>query len=315
MKILVMTTGGTIGSTFDGNSVNVNADRTTPVIEMYQQQNQDAQFDTISPLNILSESVEAEDLESLWAALSQVDFEMYRGVIITCGSDTIAYLSSFVGLLFPHRPIALVCANRILTAPDSNGCENFCAAVKVLAEGFSEVFVPYRNSDGVTYLHAATEVRQADYADDLESFYRPFAVFDGEVKLPGEYISHSAPDGIFSSKDPLKLNNKVAVISPYPLMCYDDIDISSSKAALHLTYHSGTLNSRRAKALMEKAGETPVYLAPLKRGAKPYQTTVDMLSLGMKPLYDVSPECAYTKLLLAVNQQKLSIDAFMEGET
>ena len=314
MKILVMTTGGTIGSFYDGNSVNVNADRSTPVIEMYQKDNHDADFEVVSPLNILSESVEAKDLEILWAALSAVDFDQYQGVIITCGSDTIAYLSSFVGLLYSHRPIALVCANKVLTAPDSNGCENFRAAVKILLSGISEVFVPYRNSDGVMYLHSATELRQADYANDLRSLYRPFASFDGEIKPIGVYTAHTVPAGIFTSENPLKLQNRVTVIAPYPLLCYEELVIRNAKAVLHLSYHSGTLNSESAKALTEKAGKTPVYLALLKRGAKIYQTTADMLALGMKPLYDISPECAYIKLLLAVNQHQMSIDKFMEDE-
>ena len=315
MKILVMTTGGTIGSSFDGHSVNVNADRSTSVIEMYTSEYSDAVFEVISPLNILSESVEAKDLEALWAALSQVDFAAYNGVILTCGSDTLAYLSSFVGLLFAHRPIALVCANKILTAEDSNGYENFAAAVKILGTGFSEVFVPYCNCDGVMYVHSATEIRQADYADDFSSLYRPYAVFDGELKAPREYVAHTVPDGTFTAENPLRLQNQVMMIAPHPLLDYDAVSLDSCKAVLHLTYHSGTLNSEKAKRPMEKAGEIPVFLAPLKKGAKLYQTTADMLDLGMKPLYDISPECAYLKLLLAVNQDCMSIDSFMEDET
>lgn len=312
MKLLVITTGGTIGSSFDGQSVNVNPDCSTPVIEMYQKENTDAFFEVVSPLNILSESVEAKDLETLWMTLSKVDFSQYQGVILTCGSDTLAYLSAFVGLLFFHRPIALVCANKILTAPDSNGYENFSAAVKILLSGFSEVFVPYRNSDGVMYIHSATELRQADFADDFYSLYQPYAVYDGTIRERGDFVSHSVKEGIFTAENPLRLQEKVKVISPYPLLDYGSIDVSDCKAALHLTYHSGTLDSDKAKALMEKAGDTTVYLAPLKKGAKPYRTTADMLSLGMEPLYDISPECAYIKLLLAVNQQKLSVEKFME---
>ncbi|MBQ3416357.1 MAG: asparaginase [Ruminococcus sp.] len=315
MKILVMTTGGTIGSSYDGYSVNVNADRSTPVIEMYKREYSDADFDVISPLNILSESVEAKDLEALWTALSQVDFAAYEGVVLTCGSDTLAYLASFVGLLFAHCPIALVCANKILTAPDSNGYENFVAAVKILGTGFSKAFVPYRNSDGVMYVHSATEIRQADYVDDFWSLYHPCAVFDGEMKPMREYVIHTVPDGVFTAENPLRLQNQVMMIAPYPMIDYDAVCLDSCKAVLHLTYHSGTLNSDQAKRLIQKAGEIPVFLAPLKKGAKLYQTTADMLALGMKPLYDISPECAYLKLLLAVNQDQMSIDRFMEDET
>ncbi len=311
MKLLVIMTGGTIGSSFDGESVNVNETASTPVIEQYQKEHTDISFEITAPLNILSESVEAEDLEMLWQALYDVDFDRYDGVIITCGSDTLAYLSSFVGLLFAHRPIALVCANKILTAEDSNGYENFSAAVGILRQGMREVFVPYRNSDGVMYIHLATELREADYKDDFQSLYTPYAIFDGGIRENTSPLCHDFPEGIFDEEHPLKLKEKVAVISPYPLLDYDTVDITSSKAVLHLSYHSGTLNADKAKRLMEKAGNKPVFLAPIKKNAKPYKTTSDMICAGMIPLFDISPECAYMKLTLAVNQQKMSVDKIM----
>ena len=311
MKILVITTGGTIGSSFDGVSVNVNADRTTPVIELFQKEYTDVSFDVISPLNILSESVSASDFETLWEALCEVDFSLYDGVIVTCGSDTLAYLSSFVGLLFSHRPIAVVCANKILTAPDSNGYENFKTAVKTLRSGLREVFVPYRNTDGVTYLHSATELRQADYHDDFHSLYTPYAVFDGAVRPLGEFVCHTFREGVFDKDHPLKLKKKVLMLSPYPLLDYESLELSAFKAVLHLTYHSGTLHSENAAKLMDKAGERPVFLSPLKKGAKLYKTTVDMIDRGMIPLFDISPECAYMKLLLCVNQDRFDIKELM----
>jgi L-asparaginase/Glu-tRNA(Gln) amidotransferase subunit D len=55
-----------------------------------------------------------------------------------------------------------------------------------------------------------------------------------------------------------------------------------------------------------------MFLASLRSDRKIYQSTSDILEAGAIPLYDISPECAYIKLLLACAQDELSITEFME---
>ena len=150
MKILLIMTGGTIGSAFDGGSIDVRPDGRSAVVDRYTAEHSDVLFDTVNPLNILSERVSADDFNILAKALYDIDDSNYDGVIVTAGSDTLAYLSAFVGLVLGGcaLPVMIVAANKILTAPDSNGYENFCCAVELIKKGLRGVFVPYRNSDG-----------------------------------------------------------------------------------------------------------------------------------------------------------------------
>ena len=315
MNILLFTTGGTIGSVFDGNSINV-SDSGCPVVERYLSENTHAcvQFDIRSPLNILSESITADDLNTLAKALFEADLSDYDGVILTVGSDNLACLSAFVGLLFGGRgvPICLVASDKVLSDPEANGTANFACAVELIRQGRSGVYVPYRNSGGVMYVHSATELRQADLSDDFYSFHGAFGVFENGVlyeKRP--YIAQRIPP-VFDKDHPPRIADNVLLLHPYPMQDYGRIGATGFKAVLHTLYHSATLDSERFIPWMKAHPDFPVFLASFRGGRKLYQTAVDAIEAGAIPLFDIAPECAYIKLLLACAQGVMSIKEFMK---
>ena len=63
MKILVIATGGTIGSGLDGASIDVQGG--CAVAGRYVQEHEDVDIEVVEPLNILSESIAADDLNTL----------------------------------------------------------------------------------------------------------------------------------------------------------------------------------------------------------------------------------------------------------
>ena len=314
MKILIVMTGGTIGSSFDGGSINVRADGKSAVVDRYLSEHDHIQFDTVHPLNILSESITCDDFNILAKALFDVDYTKFDGVIVTAGSDSLAYLSSFVGLLLGDCPIPvmIVAANKILTAPDSNGYVNFSCAVDLIGQGIHGVLVPYRNSDGLLYVHAATDLRQADFHDDFDSFHGAYGVFENGVlheKRP--YLAQPIPQVFDRERLPL-INDNVLMLTPYPMQDYTRIGTDGVRAVLHTLYHSATLDADRFVPWMQAHPELPVFLAPLHSGRKRYQTTVDAMGAGAIPLCDIAPECAYMKLLLACAQDEMPITEFMK---
>ena len=313
MNILIIATGGTIGSSFDGESINVRADGRSEVIDRYLSARPDVQFDIRQPLNILSERVTCEDFNTLAKSLYEADFSRYDGVILTLGSDSLAYIASFVGLLFGERdiPIMLVAANKILSAPDSNGYENFCCAVDLIEQKATGVYVPYRNSDGVMYVHSATDIRQADLSEDFFSLHGAYATYDGKLNPLRNPIAHTVPK-VFSSEKPPRISDDVLLLHPYPLQDYSAISARGKKAVLHTLYHSATLDSASALVFLDSLGGVPFYIATLREGQKPYATTKEIVEAGAIPLCDIAPECAYMKLLLACAQDQMSIKSFME---
>lgn len=314
MKVLLMMTGGTIGSSFDGGSINVRPDGKSAVVDRYRSDHEHVQFDIVHPLNILSESVTCDDLTTLAKALFDVDAAAYDGVIVTAGSDSLAYLASFVGLLLGDSPIPvmIVAANKILTAPDSNGYMNFSCAVDLIGQGTHGVLVPYRNTDGVLYVHAATDLRQADFCDDFDSFHGAYGVFENGVLHTNRPCIKQYIPKVFDRDHLPRLSDDVLLLTPYPMQDYSRIGTDGVRAVLHTLYHSATLDSDSFVPWKEAHPELPVFLAPLHSGRKRYQTTVDAMSAGAIPLYDIAPECAYMKLLLACAQDRMTIIDFMK---
>ncbi len=314
MNILVFATGGTIGSAFDGCSINVQSDVPCAVAEEYAATHDGVHFEIQNPLNILSESLSASDLNTLAKVLLKTDCSAYDGVILTVGSDNLAHLSAFVGLLLSEcpKPVCLVATNLILSDPAANGRENFACAVELIGMGKRGVFVPYRNDDGVMYVHSATDIRQADLAEDFYSFHGAYAVYDGALREQRSYVKQTIP-AVFDGEHLPVIQNNVLLIHPYPLQDYSRFSTGGVRAVLHTLYHSATLDIACARELISSLGNVPLYLASFRSGRKRYQTSVDAIAAGAIPLEDISPECAYMKLVLACAQDQLSVRDFMEG--
>ena len=311
MKILVIATGGTIGSAFDGGSIDVKGG--CEVAARYVRENPGVEIEVICPLNILSESISADDLSTLAAAIYNSDTEKYDGVILTAGSDNLAYIASFVGLLFGNRGVSvcLVASDKVLSDPEANGYDNFCCAVELIGKGLLGAWVTYRNSDGIKYVHSATDIRQADLSDDFYSFHGAYAVWNGELRPLREPVMQTMPE-VFDKEHMPVMSDNVLMIHPYPLQDYERICIDGAKAVLHTLYHSSTLDSDGVCELIKRCGDVPVYLASFRSGRSLYRTAVEAIEAGSIPLYDISPECAYMKLLLACAQDRVGIREFME---
>ncbi len=314
MKVLLIMTGGTIGSAFDGNSIEVRSDGGCAVVDRYVAEHSDIRFDILQPLNILSERISAEDFNVLAETILTTELSGYDGVIVTAGSDTLAYLSSFIGLLYGDCPISvmIVAANKILTAPDSNGYANFECAVELIRQGTRGVYVPYRNADHVTYVHSATDLRQAELSEDFFSLHGVYGIFENGVlqeRIP--YVGHRVP-AVFDANNLPKIGDDVLLLHPYPMQDYTRINTNGIKAVLHTLYHSATLDSRAAVSFLDTIGDIPLFIACIRDGQKPYATTKEIIDAGAVALYDITPECAYMKLLLACAQEKMSIQEFMQ---
>lgn len=313
MNILVIATGGTIGSAFDGAAINVSADRTCAVVEMARPEYPDIRFDAVSPLNRLSEQITAADLNILARVILTTDFAPYDGVIFTVGSDNLGYLAPFIGLLTADVsiPVAVVAADKVLADPSSNGLPNFRAAVALIRCGECGAFVPYLNTDGVLYIHAAADICQAYLSPDFYSLHGVYAVMKENDIIPEKkYNQHRIPP-VFDRDHLPQISDSVLVIHPYPLLDYTALNVGGKCAVLHTLYHSATLDSERAIAFMRTLGDVPLYLASFFGIKRLYRTAADAIEAGAIPLTDISPECAYMKLLLACAQDGMSVRDFM----
>ena len=95
MKILVIFTGGTIGSEASGEYISIDGIKPYKLLQMYadtyHDEARDVMFDTESPYTVLSENADGNTFKKLFDAVSQGVDAGYDGIIVTHGSDTLQY--------------------------------------------------------------------------------------------------------------------------------------------------------------------------------------------------------------------------------
>ena len=306
MKILLFTTGGTIASVIDDGVIDVTPQGKLLVLKMYKEIDKDTEFEVVSPVNILSENVQLSDYKAIIDAFKNIDMSLYDGVIVTHGSDTLAYTSALLGLLFSNinKPVCVVAADKSLQDEKSNGMDNFCAAVEIIKSGMCGVYVPYRNADNKVYIHNAVELFESDtLSDDFYSLGGAYAVFEnGSIVKKKEYSKLHTVDIANAN---LNFEKRIMQVMPYPDLDYSRFDVEGLNAVLHRTYHAGSVcavgdNNNCITTLIdkcEKAG-VPLYICGLKTGKDNYYSMSSIMDKGVKLLYDMAPACAYMKLML-----------------
>ncbi len=322
-KILVVLTGGTIGSTVEGGDVDVTERSPYKLLKLYQgKYGEGDEFEVINPFTALSENMGL----GLWGLLCRtmwdILYEDYEGVILAHGSDTLSYTSALLGILLCHVPVpvVLVASNRPLGEEGSNGLDNFRSAVELIHTHLLKgVYTVYQDNKGQDNVYLSTRITEAD------SYLDQFGCFGGCVlgrMEDGKFLYHSAEVNPPLSKlgqerpkfakscPPFEKN--ILIIKPYPGLDYRSVDLSVRPAAvLHLLYHSATACTARGDGsvldLMERCRleGIPFYAASGKQpGGRAYVTGRAMMEKGAFLLSNISKEAAYAKLLLLYNMYK-----------
>ena len=305
MKILVVFTGGTIGSSKIDGVISPDKSNSYVLLDMYSKIDNSVDFTAVQPYNILSENLCGNDLVSLCECIKVSEFNSFHGVIVTHGTDTLQYASSFLSYVFGlcRTPIVVVSANYPLSDSRSNGLDNFCAATEFIKSGNGKgVFVAYKNSGDVAKIHRASRVLpHSPYSDDI------YSIFDevyGEIRS-NVFIKN---DGYIEQTDKIKFRfdnctdecSGVMYIRPYVNMKYPEIT-DDIKAILLEGYHSGTLNTsgRALKDFCRIADKNnvPVFLTGACKGFY-YESKTHFNELKINVLPPASPIAMYVKLWL-----------------
>lgn len=326
-KILVVLTGGTIGSMIENNVINVRGDSPYKLLAMYKAQYGEERFEVIQPLNVLSENMTPRAWETLFRAVEQIDCSCYDGIIVTHGSDTLSYTAAFMGMLFHHLPIPLilVASNYPLGQEGSNGLSNFANAVAFIRQKAARgVFVIYKDNADVSRVYLATRLTEADPCFDRFGDFGqiPFGRMENEkfIAEEGKYLpkikeleARTQP----SVKLPKKFDKKIMIIRPYPGMDYSMFDLSEKDdknrpvAVLHYLYHSATactdehVGTYGLLSFIKKCRELGIdfYTASYKQtDGNQYATADAILQAGAVPMRNISLEAAYAKLMLLYHQ-------------
>ena len=331
MKILVLFTGGTIGSTVDGATVHTDPAAASRLLSLYRARfGEDVLFEVRRPCNLLSENATPGLWSLLERSVREEELAVYDGVIITHGSDTLPYTCAALAFLLRDVPIplVLVASNYSLGDSRSNGLANFRSAVELIASRqVRGVFTVFQDEKGANRVNLAARIQEADTARDQFTSYG--GVDFGEIR-GGKFVWNEHPDNPSPSEInqiPARLlpanwvfQEPVPALRPYPGLSYQWIRYDPQpRALLHYLYHAATACTQgKAYDLTHFLQEcqskgTDCYLAPFKaEGDALYETSRALLATGAIPLYRISFEAAYAKLTIAYNQGEHSSKSLME---
>ena len=200
-KILIVLTGGTICSVFNGK-VKEAGDQAKTILEesflnSYSPYANDVTFVSTKNYKIFSENMTVDiwntfikdfrkmpefrdtaiahgNYPSLENCKIDKEENVLDGIIIAHGTDTLAYSSSLFSILLKELgvPVFFVSSNEALSADRANGKDNFAAAVECICMGIKpNVYVTYKNiCDDRMYLHYGSRLEQcANYKEDFYS--------------------------------------------------------------------------------------------------------------------------------------------------
>jgi L-asparaginase len=325
--ILMILTGGTIGSTVNAGTIDTNSTTQSKLLHLFQQQDthpEELHFHCLEPIQILSENLAPTVWQTLIAAIEAQQLDHYDGIIITHGTDTLAYTASALSFYFHALkiPLLLVSSDYPLDDERANGLSHFICAVEYIRQHQpSGVFVPYRNRQHTMQVHQGTRLAcSLQLSSDFFSVQnKVFMEFDD-----GQFILHNPILKTAHQTIPLKaeFSSRIMMIKPYPSLDYSHFTLHGVDAVLHDLYHSGTAcatdqwgEQHSLVKFIQKctAQHINVYLAPAIHSEEAYQSTRILIEHGAIMLWNMSIEAAYIKLLLAYGNFKDSqnINEFM----
>jgi len=318
VRILILGTGGTIASakTEKGYKAALSADEILQMAGI--EKHNGLTIETEDILNLDSTLMQPED----WVTIGEEVFRNlhdYDGIVITHGTDTLAYTSSALSFMVRNVPIPVVLTGSMLpiTEPKSDAPRNLRTAITFASKGFPGIYVAFMDKimlgTRVSKVHslglnAFQSINHPDIAyvkgDSLRILHRP------EIK-GGEPVF-----------DPLIDPNVVHLrltpgLSPE---VFEAIGRESHGIVLE-GYGAGGIPYRRRnllEAVARVAGEKPVVMTTqaiyggvdLTR----YEVGMRALEAGVIPAGDMTKEAALTKLMWALGHTRdvKEIRAIME---
>ena len=309
MKVLVIFTGGTIGSQLSNGWISPDGHTKRELIRHYEEKyGNSVQLVTKAPYSILSENLSSKKINILVKTVLESLDGGYDGIIVTHGTDTLQYSAAALGyaLGLSSIPVCIVSANRPIEHKGSNALDNLRGAVSFIESGAGRgAFVIYRNDDSKTvYAHRATRlVGVKVFSDEVASIKNvPYGRFDKNFKFikNRKYKEQADEVAPVSAKGIGAVNDGVLFITPHVGMRYPCLS-DKVKYVIFNTYHSGTLDTKSAKAkdFFAEARERgiAVYAVGISGGAT-YESAEAFAALGITPLYNIAPIAAYMKLWL-----------------
>lgn len=328
--ISILHTGGTIASQVDYRTGAV-VSKFTPedLLAMFPEIKEVANIRSKMVFQMFSEDMEIEHWSKLAEEVAKEVKEGVDGIIITHGTDTMAYSSAALSFALQNLPIPviLVGAQRSSDRPSSDAAYNIIAAGKFITKtDFSGVAIcMHKNEDDdVCLIHSGVSVKKM-HSSRRDAFRSINKTPIAEIDYKSGKITLLRKDYTKKDKRKLVLNDKfetnVAIVKVHPGFGYKDLELYKDYKGIVL---EGTgLGHAPTNKLDEFTKDHPKLLESLKKmsnnslivmttqciyGAvnmNVYSTGRDLLESGVIPSNGMTTEASFAKLSWALAHHKL----------
>ncbi len=327
--ILVILTGGTICSIENDDGERTADVETTKykIISHFKNSSSPfsfVDFDSVMPLNILSENMTVKTWNTLLDVFRGETFKGYKGIIILHGTDTLAYTSSLLSIMLTHLeiPVMLVSSQLPLDKAHTNGHINFKAATELIMNGIKpNVYAVYQNSDKEIYVHFSSHLLQCEnYSNDFFSVDAMKITNKENASLDGK--AFETKNNFLNELN--ELSPCVLNITPYVGINYDNFNLDNISAVVHGTYHSESVCVERSNKQGEftnfsilnfakkcNNANVKLFLAPCNESSHAYESTGDALENGILPICGMTREMSYVKTLVGCSLKNQNLIGFI----
>ncbi len=313
-KILLITTGGTIASesTAEGLIPLLNGQNLAAFLNASA-----ADYDiTIENLFQLdSSNIQPEEWQCMARAVARSCTE-YDGIVLTHGTDTMAYTASILSFMLRNIsiPVVLTGSQLPISHPLTDGVENLRCAFAMASSGKAGVFVAFQRK--IILGTRAVKVRTTAF-DAFESVNCPCAavIDSGGLHINEEVLPRS--DGPFTLED--QLCNDVFLMKLTPGLNPDIFDMllkMNYKGIVIEAFGSGGLNFVRRDLIsklqeMVNSGISVVVCSQClyeRSDFTIYQVGKKALESGVVQAFDMTTEATVTKLMWALGKSERADD-------
>ena len=313
--LAIISTGGTIASRVDYRTGAVMSQfSASDILRAIPELGDIARYRDRQIASILSENMQP----ALWRELARAVYDEIRagvaGVIVTHGTDTMAYSAAAVRFMLKTPvPVVFVGSQRSADRPSSDNAMNTLCSAAVAAGDLGEVAVVMHatTNDDRCAIHRATRVRKMHTSrrDAFQSMgMEPLGYVDYpslSVTLSDEAVRRGAQEPELSDA----LEERCALLHFYPGMPASVLDVFEGYAGLVISGtglgHVATEWVPKIQDMVEE-GTTVVMTSQCLHGRvcdRVYNTGRDLLAAGVVEGEDMLPEAALVKLMWVLGNE------------